>query len=960
MKNLILLPLLLISFFAKAQSNFPVNPVQPTPAKDRIASYQQKLNAQKNSILKNLEFKSIGPTVMSGRVVDIAVNPDDPTIFYAAYASGGLWKTTNNGISFTPIFDNESTLIIGSIAVDWKNSVIIVGTGENSSSRSAYAGMGVFKSTNDGKTWTNIGLEDSHRSGKVLIHPKNPDIIWIGALGHSYSSNPERGVFKTTDGGTTWKQTLFIDDLTGIIDMAIDPNNENILYAASWFRERRAWNFVEKGKTSGIYKSTDGGDSWKLISTEQSGFPTGNKTGRIGLSISNNGTLFALVDNHNLKPVKEDKEKPAVNPELLKSISREDFLELNESDLKTFLSSNNFPEKYTAQIIFTLVKEDKIKPADLVDFVYNDEDALFNTQIIGGELYKSTDGGNTFAKTHKDYLNDFVYTYGYYFGNVRVNPNNTDEIYLLGVPILKSTDGGKTFFILDKGNLHADHHSLWINPYRNGHIINGNDGGINISYDGGNTWFKANTPAVGQCYSVNSDTKDPFNVYAGFQDNGVWYGSYNYNANYDWYQSGHYPYKSIMGGDGMQVAIDTRNNDFVYTGYQFGNYFRIQLSTEENNYITPQRNLGEPAYRFNWQSPIMLSTHNQDIVYFASNKLFRSQDKGETFQEISPDLTKGKVKGNVPYGTITTIHESPVMKGIIYTGSDDGLVYVTTNGGIDWKNINYGLPEYYYISRVFASNFDSALVYVSLNGYRWDNFESLIYKSYDFGNTWQRIGLDLPLEPVNVIKEDRLNKNLLYVGTDAGLYISINGGEKFEPAFKGMPNVPVHDLNINPVKSKLLIGTHGRSIYIADINPLQLLNDSVLQKPVFIYPISSEKYSRGWGKKTYTWEEPKSPEKVFIVFSSVNGNAAIKIKNENKDVIKEFTGQIDNGLNYISYDLSIDSTKLEEFTNGLTDKPKSAIKPADTEKIYLLPGKYTLEIILNDITYSEIFEIKSH
>lgn len=839
MKIFLLAAALFFTTISFAQSG---NPYPATSIQKRIDAFNQRMEMRKTSLVKNVKLKSIGPTIMSGRVDDISADPNDPTHFYIAYASGGLWKTTNNGISFTPLFDEEASMTIGSIAIDWKHGETIwIGTGESNSSRSSYAGTGIYKSIDTGKTWQWMGLGETQHIGRIVIDPNDPNTVWVAAVGHLYSTNPERGIFKTTDGGKSWRKTLFVDDTTGAIDLAINPSDPKILYAAIWHRIRYAWNFDGAGKTSGIYKSTNGGDTWELISGQRSGFPNGDGVGRIGLAVypKNPQIVYAVLDNQFHREKEKGEKQQVVTREKLLKMSKEEFLKLNDNELNKFFDENDFPEKYTAKSVKELVKSGKITVKDVAIYLEDAEQQLYETPIIGTEVYRSDNGGKTWERTNEKYIDDMFYTYGYYFGQVRVNPNNDKEIYLLGVPAIRSEDGGKTFSLVDGDNVHGDFHALWIDPNKPEHLIIGNDGGINITYDKGKTWFKANTPAVGQFYSVAYDMDEPFNVYGGLQDNGVWYGPSNYTPNYEWYATGQYPFKSIMGGDGMQVTVDTTDNTTVYTGFQFGYYYRVNTKTEQDDPVKPINDIGTPNLRFNWESPIKLSSHNNDVFYIGSNILYRSLDQGKHLIPISGDLTNGGRSGNVPYGTLTTIDESPLKFGLIYTGSDDGLVYVTKDGGVNWGKISTNLPQNLWISRVTASSFDTGTVYVSLNGYRWDDFNSYLFRSTDYGNNWQKIGTNLPEEPINVVKEDPANKNILYVGTDHGLYLSLDMGKSFMPFFEGMPQVPVHDLAIQPRDKKIVVGTHGRSIYIGDVKYIEQLTDTLLAKKVYLFALNN-------------------------------------------------------------------------------------------------------------------------
>jgi len=935
---------LLLAFTLQAQ-DFP----SPTPAKDRMESYQTRQNLRRQSILNEIPFRNVGPTVMSGRVADIDVWEKDPTHFFVAYASGGLWKTENNGLSFEPLFDQEAVMTIGDIAVDWASNTIWVGTGEVNSSRSSYAGAGIYKSTDGGKNWQHLGLAETHHIGRILLHPDDPNTAWVAALGHLYSSNPERGLYKTTDGGKSWEQQLYPGPKAGAVDLLLDPLDPNTLYLAAWERERRAWNFVESGPASAIYKSTDGGSNWQRMTVADSGFPTGDGVGRIGIdAVAQNGKtiLYAALDNYNRRP-KEEEETKGLTKDALRQMSRAEFLELPLYEIEDYLRSNGFPSKYSAETVRQQIKAGELTPVQLVEYTEDANALLFDTPVVGLEVYRSEDGGQSWAKTHEDYLDQVYNSYGYYFGQIRVAPNDPNKVFVMGVPILRSDDGGQSWENIMQANVHADHHALWINPQREGHLLLGNDGGINISYDDGAHWAKCNSPAVGQFYTVAADQAEPYRIYGGLQDNGVWMGPSTYEASERWHSTGQYPYRSIQGGDGMQVAIDTRDNTTVYTGFQFGNYFRINTETEERQYITPKPELGERPYRWNWQAPIHLSVHNQDILYMGANKMLRSLDQGESFEEISDDLTLGGKPGDVPYGTLTSIHESPLQFGLLYAGSDDGQVHLSRDGGYNWENRNEGLPKHLWVSRIQASAHAKGRVYLALNGYRWDDFTPYLYLSEDYGANWLPIGESLPLEPINVIKEDPVNPDLLYVGTDHGLYVSLDRGASFMLVDKPLPAVPVHDLVVQPKAKELVVGTHGRSIYVGRVRELQQLDSALLAAPLHAFTPDPIPYRYSWGEAS-VWER-ELPEVQLPIYCQEAGRVKIRILTENGLELASRERKGIRGLNYLPYDLTLDPAVLEAYNSYLnqdreeTEKPIE-VKTADNGKAYLHKGTYTIKL----------------
>ena len=838
-----------VTFVTTLTFLFSTAQINASSADDRLNGLKKRKLLEEKSVLKDIKFRNIGPTIMSGRVVDIDANPADPTEFYVAYATGGLWYTNNNGQSLTPVFDKADVINMGDFAVNWKAKEIWVGTGEANSSRSSYSGLGVYKSGDNGKTWQYLGLPESHHIGKILLHPADKNIAWVAALGHLYSANKDRGVYKTTDGGKTWKHTLYVNENSGAVDMDINPKNPDELYASIWQKERKPWNFVEGGMASGIYKSTDGGSTWKLVTLQGSGFPHDKNTGRIGVAIhaANPQIIYATVDNQNLRPDTAKKDDKYYTLKDFKNISKEDFLQLDNKKLDTFLI-NNFADKYRDSSVKELVMSGKIKPTAVYDYLYNPNDT--ETPVIGCEIYRSDNGGATWKKVNTKGL-DLYNTFGYYFGKISVSALNENKVIISGMNLMLSEDGGKNFKAVDKQSVtHGDWHPVWINPARDSNWIAGDDGGCHITYDNGRHWFKANTPSVGQFYSVEVDNAKPYNVYGGLQDNGVWFGPSTTRETDQWNYTGPYPWKVIGGGDGMQVQVDTRDNKTVYSGSQFGFYSRKNTdSVRQGKFVFAQNDLGEQQLRYNWQTPILLSRHNQDILYMATNRFFRSLNKGEKLQAISTDLTNGKRDGDVPFGTSTTISESPLRFGLLYVGTDDGNIQLSKDGGYSWILINKNLPKGLYVSRVVASQFAEGRVYATLNGYRNDNFTPYLFVSEDYGNTWTALGSDLPAEPLNVVREDPKNQDILYVGSDNGLYASFNKGKNFM-TLGNLPKVPVHDIAIQKTANEIVIGTHGRGVYIASL-------DSVHK--VYNAPVKTSK-DNGTALLLFDWKKMNAGE----------------------------------------------------------------------------------------------------
>ncbi len=904
--------------------------VPATPVEELNAAIAKRQAMAGQSLLKNYPVRNIGPTVMSGRIVDVAVNEQNPKVFYVGYASGGVYKTVNNGNTLEPIFDHQRVLGVGDLALAPSNpSILWVGTGENNSSRSSYAGAGVYKSTDAGKTWQFMGLDFTQHVGRIAIHPQNPDVVWVAAIGSLYSTGKERGLYKTSDGGKTWKKTLFVDDSTGVIDVIVNPQNPNQLWAASWQRLRNAGNFVGNGNGTAIWISNDGGETWQR---SMNGFPQGQFVGRIGLDVcaKQPNILYAILDNQEI--VKKEKEKKKDEPKLkkdaFKTMTVEAFLALPNSDLDTFLLKQNFPKKYKAQTVKDDVRKGKYQPKALYDYFGEDNDAnanLFNTSIKGAELYRSDDGGKNWKKVNEKSLDGLFYTYGYYFGQVRVSPVNPDKVFLFGVPMIVSRDGGKNFTLTDTlGRVHGDHHAMWMNPKDDDHLLNGNDGGLNISYDGGHSWLHANMPSVGQFYSVMVDMEKPYNVYGGLQDNGTFYGSSQSvpGKSKDW--------EMIGWGDGMMVAVDPRNSGVFYTGFQYGNYFK-KTGKGRPKPITPKHDIGEAPLRWNWRTPLVMSPHNPDIIYMGSQRLHRSLDGAETWQTISPDLTKNKKQGNVPYSTLTVIAESPLKFGLIYVGTDDGHIQLTRDGGTTWQLVSSSLPQDLWVSSLFPSKYDEGTVYATLTGYRYDNFKSYVYKSTDYGKTWTSLSNNLPNECANVIVQDPVNQNLLYLGTDHGTYISLNDGQDWQ-LIATLPNVANYDMLVHPRDNELVIATHGRSMYVMDVKPLQSLKDGKQNQALVAFAPITVQTEKEDGDENYSFvpKEERAANSMFFA-SKTSPGITVEISDASGKVIRKLTAPGEAGIQFVKWDLKAE-------TAG--QKGKTAKSPVlNTVK----PGEYKMK-----------------
>ena len=898
-----------------------------------------------SSLLAGYPARNIGPTIQGGRIVDIDVNLNDTKEFYVAYASGGIFKTTNNGITFSPIFDNSGAMIIGDFALSQSDAQwMYVGTGEKNGSRSSYAGSGVYKTTNGGKNWSHLGLTNTQHISRVLIDPKDNNTVWVASLGALYSTNSDRGIYKTSDGGKTWKKTLFINDSTGVSDLMINPKNPKELWAASWERTRKAWNFKGNGVGSAIYKSTDGGETW---SKSVSGFPQGKFTGRIGLDIcwTQPNIVYAIVDNQ--EEVKLDKkEKPSDKYKItdFKNMTAEALAKLDDKKLDEFLKENDFPRKYNASLVKKEIKEGKYTPKAIADYYGEDANAnLFNTKIKGAEVYRSDDGGVNWKRTHTYDIDGVYFSYGYYFAEMRVSPADPNLLYIYGVPMLKSTDAGKNWVELDTvGNVHSDHHALWINPKDPKHIMLGNDGGLYQSYDEGANWNHINNMPAGQFYSVNVDMETPYNVYGGLQDNGTLKGSSKSIPN----KTKHW--EMIFGGDGMMVAPDPRNSKLVYTGFQFGNYFRQEIG--KNTRITPKHNLGEAAYRWNWRTPMFLSKHNPDIVYMAAQKVFRSFNKGDTFDAISSDLTLNKKQGNVPFSTISALCESPLQFGLLYAGTDDGNVWVSKDAGASWIDISDGLPSKRWVSSVFASPHEKATIFVTVNGYREDDFKTYLFMSTDFGKNWKSINGNLPESVANVIIQDPVNPDLLYCGLDNGSYISLDKGASWS-VIKDALNVAAYDMLVHPRDNELVIGTHGRSVFVMDVKPLQALRDGGVWKPIVAFKANPEtlNYNEKWGEKQYEWAKANTPSVSIQYYVGKAGIVKADVYDEKNTLVRTLEADGAVGFHFLRWDVKI---------NEVVKEDKSRKQTSSSIATYARKGKYKIKFV-NGTESSEVsIEVK--
>ena len=748
-----------------------------------IALVIGRLPAQEleQDLLKSMAYREIGPTRQGGRYVDFAVPNAQPYTFYAATASGGLWKTTNNGITFTSIFDPGTVFSIGDIAVSQSMpDHVWVGTGESNNSRSVYWGDGVYKSVDGGKTWMNMGLKETQHIGRILIHPRDAYVVYVAALGHLYSENEERGLYKTIDGGKSWEKILSIVDHgkhIGVVDLVMDPINPDILYAAAYDKVRRPWTFNLGGPGSGIYKTTDAGKTWQKLSV---GLP-GGMLGRIGLDIytRNPNILYAIIENANKENMSEE----------------ERYRELLEGK-----SSRG---------------------------------------IFGNEVYRTDDGGLTWKKvSEKD-----AYLGGsppYYYGQIRVSPDDPDHVYNLMIAVVESKDGGKTWARAFRFG--GDNHAMWIDPEDSNHMLLGYDHGMGITYDGGKNWFHPDYIPLAQFYAVGVDFDRPYNVYGGTQDNGSLKGP---STKRDGGPIQFEDWTRVGGGDGFYNVVDPTDSRWLYNESQFGVMYRRDQVTGESVSIRPQ----DRDLRFNWSTPILLSTHDPRTLYAGANKLMKSTNRGDSWEAVSPDLTNPDSTkltvdgrggdGNIQYSTITTVDESELETSVIWVGTDDGNVQLTRDGGKNWMKLNENIPDYpgYWVSRVLASKHDTGKAFVTFTGYRRDDFRAFVYMTEDYGMTWRSLSEGLPDESVNVIREHHANPDLLFVGTDLGVHVSIDGGEHWTRMKNNMPTQPVHDLVIHPRENDLVVGTHGRGLWIADISPLEEIGADLLKRNVHFFDI---------------------------------------------------------------------------------------------------------------------------
>lgn len=873
--------------------------------------------------LGSLKFRSIGPALTSGRIADLAVNPDNPSEFYVAAAAGGVWKTTNAGTTFKPIFDGQGSYSIGSLAMDPNNhNVIWVGTGENNNQRSVSYGDGLYKSVDGGASFKKVGLEKSEHIGMIKIDPRNSDVVYVAAVGPLWSSGGDRGLYKTTDGGTTWTKSLEISEHTGVNEVHFDPRNPDILYATAHQRRRRQWTYLGGGPESGVYKSTDAGETWNKINK---GLPGGDK-GRIGMAIS------------------------PVDPE----------------------------------VIYAVVEAKRGQ----------------------GGFYKSTNRGASWKKMSS------TSSSGNYYQELVADPVDVNRVYLLNTFTQVSVDGGKTFNNLGEKSKHWDNHAMWINPANNHHIRQGCDGGVYESFDQGQNWkFFTNLP-VTQFYKVSVDNAEPFyNVMGGTQDNYSLHGpsqtiSAHGIVSSDWIVT--------QGGDGFESVPDPVDDNIVYAQYQNGGLTRFDRKSGENVSIQPKPRKGERAYNFNWDSPLMVSPHDHKTLYYAANKLFRSTDRGDSWTVISGELDQDIDRNTLPimgkiwpmdavakngstsrYGAGVSLDESRLKKGLIYVGSDDGQISITEDGGQNWRQINSfpGVPATTYVYDLIASKHDENIVYAAFNNHKSGDFTPYVYKSNDMGRTWISISSNLPTGAVYALEQDHVNANILFAGTEYGVYVSVNEGQNWKKFSAGLPTINVRDIAIQERENDLVLGTFGRGFYVMDnYAPLRELVPATTDKAGHIFAVkeaiifnkwlplgslgSREKGFQGemffaapnpasgatftyWVKDGVTslkLERTKKEQEAFkngdaIPYPTVEQIKAedselpsyliFTIKDQRGDIVSELRSPMKKGMNRINWDLTYAGF------GPVSGRQAGESSSLPSSNVYVVPGNYTVSLSQN-------------
>ncbi len=914
---------------------------------------------------RTLEWKCLGPATMGGRVVDLAVDPGKRAIFYVASASGGVFKTTNGGTRFRAIFDGQGSLSIGAIALaPSRPEVVWVGTGEANPRNSVSFGDGVYRSEDGGETFTHCGLEDSHHVGGIAVHPTDPEVVFVAAMGRTWGESPIRGLYRSSNAGKDWERVLFVDEKTGCIDVRIDPSRPEVVYAATWERKRDEFDgsdpAVQTGKGSGLWRSLDGGGSWERLT---SGLPT-RAQGRIGLEIFEKDprTIFAIIATEQTGEDAEDDTAPWLgissdgeetpegyrlrtvttgSPAEIAGLARDDvILSVDHQPVRGMKDITAALQGHGAQDVIEIVYEReentkatsvKLLPRPVARRLAtsapmqggqgaNAQSAQGSAGFETGGVFRSDDRGTTWTRLNS------INPRPFYYSQIRVDPHTTDVLYVLGISLHRSCDGGRSFQP-SAPMVHPDHHALWIDPQDSDHLLLGNDGGLYVTFDGCKSWEMLDNLPIGQFYNVACDQRQPYFVYGGLQDNGTFCGPSSVRRqsgvhNIDWVQ--------INGGDGFHVAVDPTDADVVYSESQHGFLSRLDRRTGVSVAVRPRG-----SHRFNWNTPFFLSPHNPRTLYVAGEQVFKSINRGDRYETISPDITR------TDRGSATALAESSKVAGLLYVGTDDGELFLSIDDGRQWESIYRnlpGVPGTRYVSDIEPSRHGADVVYVTLDGHRSDDDAPYVFRSEDRGQTFKAIVDGLPRVPVRAIVEDPRNRHLLFVGTERGCYASIDGGDHWYLVRLSMPAVAVHDLVIQETERDLIAATHGRGIYVLDIAPLQQMNARVLGSSAHLFEVAPVRRLRelqgpsGYSTRRFVPEAPPTHAQIYYhLREDLGQDVWVTIKDVLGQTLIQLPGGKDKGLNRVEWNLV-----------------RPALRAA--RGIFAEPGDYRVEIEVGEKT----------